>query len=155
MAARTYNLPQLVFIVLGNWNIVWNKEFIHSSCDAQAPFCSWMTWFHISWFDRWPFAINALQTIKTKTQTHAPAEDHTQKHVCLLKLVFDKILYHSTVCDQASSGFHYSNNTVELKAAITDFWPQAVNTTLTYYHLFTVSCYSELINSYLFTHSYL
>lgn len=28
--------PQLVFIVLGNWNIVWNREFIHSSCDAGA-----------------------------------------------------------------------------------------------------------------------
>lgn len=30
MAVRIYNLPQLVFIVLGNWNVVWNKEFIHS-----------------------------------------------------------------------------------------------------------------------------
>ena len=43
VSARTYTLPRLVFIVLSNWNIVWNKAFIHSSCDAQAPFCSWVT----------------------------------------------------------------------------------------------------------------
>lgn len=33
---QIYNHPQLVFIVLGNWNALRNRELIHSSCDTKA-----------------------------------------------------------------------------------------------------------------------